>query len=72
MSVTLTDAEAAQLTAALLVWRQKGDQGQAYPADLVSAMNKLSLPGAPPVPFSGATPPTTPTTITLHGQGKAK
>ncbi len=67
MSVTLTDSEAAQLTAALITWRRVGDQGQTYPADLVSAMAKLSLPGSSPVPYSGVTPATTTSTITING-----
>ncbi len=72
MSVTLTDAEAAQLTQALITWRRVGDQGQVYPADLVSAMAKLSLPGSSPVVFSGVTPTTTPATISIGGHTKQK
>jgi hypothetical protein len=67
MSVTLTDTEAAQLMAAILTWRRTGDQGQAYPADLTTAMQKLGLPGAPPVPVSGPTPATTQSTISIGG-----
>ena len=72
MTVTLTDAEAAQLTAALITWRRVGDQGQVYPADLVSAMSKLSLPGASPVVYSGVTPATTQAVITINGHRNQK
>ncbi len=72
MSVTLTDAEAAQLTQALITWRRVGDQGQIYPADLVSAMSKLSLPGSSPVPYSGVTPATTQAAITINGHRNQK
>ncbi len=72
MSVTLTDAEAAQLTQALITWRRVGDQGQAYPADLISAMSKLSLPGSSPVPYSGVTPATTQAAISINGHRNQK
>ena len=72
MSITLTDAEAAQLTQAIITWRRVGDQGQVYPADLVSAMSKLSLPGSSPVPFSGVTPTTTQATISINGHRSQK